>query len=88
MENDFNEASQDDISRASLSTQIDWNSRPDLEKYIVKQKKIEDKMGFRPSQYFGAINVEKLEDGIEDSRIDDLFLDCFGIKPKPKKTKI
>jgi hypothetical protein len=27
-------------------------------------------MGFRPSQYFGAVTVEKLEDGIEDSRID------------------
>ena len=58
-----------------------------MEKYIVKQKNIEDKHGFRPSQYFGAITVDKLEDGIDDSRIDDLFLDCFGIKPKPKKAK-
>ena len=54
---------------------------------MTKQKRIEDVQGFRPSQYFGAVNVEKLEDGIEDSRIDDLFLDCFGIKPKPKKVK-
>jgi hypothetical protein len=25
---------------------------------------------FRPSQYFGAVKVDQLEDGIEDSRID------------------
>ena len=26
--------------------------------------------GFRPSEYFGAINVDQLEDGIDNSRID------------------
>ena len=30
-------------------------------------------MGFRPSQYFGAIEVDKLEDGIDNSRIDGKF---------------
>lgn len=39
----------DDVSRASLSTLIDWNNKSDLESYITKQKKIEDKRGFRPS---------------------------------------
>ena len=33
-------------------------------------KKIEEEQGFRPSQYFGAISVDQLEDGIDDSRID------------------
>lgn len=27
-------------------------------------------MGFRPSEYFGAIEVDELEDGIDNSRID------------------
>ena len=27
-------------------------------------------MGFRPSEYFGAIAVEELEDGIGDPKID------------------
>lgn len=33
-------------------------------------KKIEKTKDFRPSQYFGAIQVDHLEDGINDSRID------------------
>ena len=57
-------------SRASLASQIDWNNKTDLEKYCKKMKKIEEEQGFRPSQYFGAISVDQLEDGIDDSRID------------------
>ena len=60
----------DTQSRASLSSNIDWNDKIELEKYCKKQKKIQDEAGFRPSQYFGAVHVEELEDGIEDSRID------------------
>lgn len=66
-------------------------------KYCAKQKKIQEVRDFRPSEYFGAIHVDQLEDGIDDSRIDgkysgnlqylELFLDCFGIKPKIKKEK-
>jgi len=41
-----------------------------LEKYCSKQKRIEKEEGFRPSQYFGAISVEELEDGIGDPKID------------------
>ena len=57
-------------SRCSLNSCIDWNSKKDLEHYIVKQHKIQDKQGFRPSEYFGAITVDKLEDGIDDSRLE------------------
>lgn len=41
-----------------------------LEKYCKKQKRFEEEMGFRPSEYFGAVTVDHLEDGIEDERID------------------
>jgi hypothetical protein len=38
-------------------------------------------MGFRPSEYFGAITVDKLEDGIDDSRIDGKkFLSLFKFR--------
>lgn len=72
-------------SRASLSSNIDWDDKAGLIHYFQKQKKIQEQQGFRPSEYFGAITVDKLEDGIDDSRIDELFSDCFGQKPKPKK---
>lgn len=39
-------------------------------------KKIEETKDFRPSQYFGAITVETLEDGIGDARINGIF-DCL-----------
>ena len=35
-------------------------------------------MGFRPSQYFGAITVDKLEDGVDDSRIDGKVFKFFN----------
>ena len=84
----------EDQSRDSLSTNLDWNDKEQLEQYCTKMKKIEKTKDFRPSQYFGAITIDKLEDGVNDSRIDgkipfslnlctELFLDCFGIKPKP-----
>ncbi|CDW81543.1 UNKNOWN [Stylonychia lemnae] len=74
-------------SRDSLSTNLDWNDKGEIERYCKKQQRIQEEKDFRPSQYFGAIQVEQLEDGIDDSRIDDLFLNCFGIKPNPKKKK-
>lgn len=61
---------QDVDGRSSLSSNLDWNDRLQLEKYCSKQKKIEKEEGFRPSQYFGAIDVEQLEDGIGDPKID------------------
>eukprot|EP00347_Sterkiella_histriomuscorum_P002378 403368386 len=81
---DFNE-DQEDPSRDSLSTNLDWNDKGEIEKYCVKQKRIQEKKDFRPSQYFGAIKVDQLADGIDDSRIDELFSDVFGIKPKKQK---
>jgi len=36
-------------------------------------KKIQDEKGFRPSEYFGAVQVECLEDGVDDSRIDGIY---------------
>lgn len=33
-------------------------------------KKIESEQGFRPSEYFGAIEVSELHDGIGDPKID------------------
>ena len=33
-----------------------------------------DEKGFRPSEYFGAVNVDHLTDGIDDSRIDGKYL--------------
>ena len=61
---------EDTQSRASLSSHIDWNDKMELEKYCKKQKKLQEEVGFRPSQYFGAVHVEELQDGVEDSRID------------------
>ena len=57
-------------SRDSLSTNIDWNDKEQLEKYCKKMKKIEETKDFRPSQYFGAITVDNLEDGINDPKIN------------------
>ena len=53
-----------------MASQIDWNDKIELEKYCKKQKRIEEEVGFRPSDYFGAVQVDQLEDGINDSRIE------------------
>lgn len=65
----------DSQSRDSLSTNIDWNDKEQLERYCKKMKKIEETKDFRPSQYFGAITVDNLEDGINDPKINgNLFV--------------
>ena len=60
----------DESERESLSSNLDWNNTDELEKYCQKQKKIEVERGFRPSEYFGAANVEELQDGVENAQID------------------
>jgi hypothetical protein len=59
-------------SRSSLSSVLDWDDKDGLLQYCAKQKRIGEQNGFRPSDYFGAIKVDKLEDGIDDSRIDGM----------------
>lgn len=41
---------QDDLeSRASLSTNLDWNDKGEIERYCKKQLRIQEEKDFRPS---------------------------------------
>ena len=45
-------------SSDSLSSHLDWNDGSEIIKYCAKQKKIQEVKDFRPSEYFGAVQVE------------------------------
>lgn len=57
-----------------MQTQREWddhNNDDDVEKRWRKQNLNADKVGFRPSEYFGAVNVDLLQDGgAENARIN------------------
>ena len=52
------DALQNEQSRDSLSSHLDWNDGSEIIKYCAKQKKIQEVKDFRPSEYFGAVQVE------------------------------
>ena len=50
--------------RTSLNSNLDWSDKAEIQNYCLKQENYQERRGVRISEYFGAIQVETLDEDV------------------------